>query len=127
MVFVFHRLAFNQESPSQVKLGPPGQVNQEPSKESLLTYLNKLFPERKQKKKSSRECFPKVPALHTKVWREVREFCRWLDTFGDMGIDEEQIMKQFEIDYKCTPTHNTGKIKKITQDPFGTKPQQTAR
>ena len=34
-----------------------------------------------------------------------------------MGTDEKFIMKQFEVDYTCTPTHNACKIQKVTQIP----------
>ncbi|KAM5291041.1 putative protein FAM47D [Glossophaga mutica] len=109
--------ASQPEPPGQVNGGPLDQVNQGPRKESLLSCLNKLFPEEKKKKKSSKKGLPKPPDPYRNVRREVNGFCRWLDTFGDMGIDESFIMKQFEVDYTCVPTHNAGKIKKVTQIP----------
>ncbi|KAM5291057.1 putative protein FAM47D [Glossophaga mutica] len=115
----------NQGPPGQVTPGPPGQVtlgaldqvNQEPPKDSFLSYLMKLFPEEKKKKKSSRKSIPKNPDPYRYEGDEVSEFCRWTDTFEDMDIDEKFITKQFEIDDKCMPNHNMGKIKKVTQIP----------
>uniref|UniRef100_G1Q2U8 Family with sequence similarity 47 member E n=1 Tax=Myotis lucifugus TaxID=59463 RepID=G1Q2U8_MYOLU len=55
--------------------------------------------------------------------RRIHEFCRWIDdNFGDIGIDEEDIMKQFGIDLEVPLTHNTVKIKKISQLPLNIKP-----
>ncbi|XP_008589821.1 PREDICTED: protein FAM47E-like [Galeopterus variegatus] len=55
---------------------------------------------------------------HKHIPRGVRSFCKWVATFGDSGIDEEFIMKQFEVDYaECKPTHKDLHIKKVSQLP----------
>ncbi|XP_006082396.1 putative protein FAM47D [Myotis lucifugus] len=121
--------AVHPESPWKLKLEPPEEVNLEPedqahvemAKESLQSYLLSLFPEEETNAACTTD-IPKVPGLQ-KARRRVREFFRWIDdNFGDIGIDEEDIMKQFEIDLEVPLTHNTVKIKKISQLPLNIKP-----
>ncbi|XP_023611078.1 putative protein FAM47C [Myotis lucifugus] len=118
--------AVNLESPWKLKLEPPEeepeeQAHVETAKESLLSYLFSLFP----KEDTNAACttdIPKVPVFQ-KARRTIREFCRWInDKFGDIGIDEESIMKKFEIDFEGPLTHNTVKIKKINQLPSTIRP-----
>ncbi|KAF6090926.1 hypothetical protein HJG60_012271 [Phyllostomus discolor] len=104
--------------PSQVTPGAPDQVNQGSPKDSFLSYLMKLFPEEKKKKKSSRKGIPKYPDPYRYVEDEASEFCTWTDTFEDMDFDEKFSMEQFEFDEKCIPNDNMGKIKKVTQIPM---------
>nr|KAF6492490.1 hypothetical protein HJG59_009682 [Molossus molossus] len=110
------------ELPGEVDLEPPGEVDLESSKDSLLEYITKLLPETKKPQKSSSTSFPKGPSFYQRTPSEVHKFCKWInDTFGDLGIDEEYIVKQFEIDHECTPTYNTVKIKKVSQIPLEIK------
>ncbi|EPQ11872.1 Putative protein FAM47D [Myotis brandtii] len=118
--------AVNLESPWKLKLESPEeepeeQAHVETAKESLLSYLFSLFP----KEDTNAACttdIPKVPVFQ-KARRTIREFCRWIDDkFGDIGIDEESIMKKFEIDFEGPLTHNTVKIKKINQLPSNIRP-----
>ncbi|XP_005869358.1 PREDICTED: protein FAM47A [Myotis brandtii] len=111
----------NLEPPEEVNLEPEDQAHVETAKESLQSYLFSLFPEEETNAACTTD-IPKVPGLQ-KTRRIVREFCRWIDdNFGDIGLDEEDIMKQFEIDLEVPLTHNTVKIKKITQLPLNIRP-----
>uniref|UniRef100_G1Q6F0 Protein FAM47E n=1 Tax=Myotis lucifugus TaxID=59463 RepID=G1Q6F0_MYOLU len=95
--------AVHSESPWKLNLEPPEDVNLEPENQAHVETA-------------------KVPGLQQSR-RRVREFCRWIDdNFGDIGIDEEDIMKQFGIDLEVPLTHNTVKIKKISQLPLNIKP-----
>ncbi|EPQ05742.1 Protein FAM47A [Myotis brandtii] len=111
----------NLEPPEEVNLEPEDQAHVETAKESLQSYLFSLFPEEETNAACTTD-IPKVPGLQ-KARRRVREFFRWInDNFGDIGLDEEDIMKQFEIDLEVPLTHNTVKIKKISQLPLNIKP-----
>ncbi|XP_059547936.1 protein FAM47E-like [Myotis daubentonii] len=118
--------AVNLESPWKLKLEPPEeepeeQAHVETAKESLLSYLFSLFPKEDTNAASTTD-IPKDPVFQ-KARRTIREFCRWIDDkFGDIGIDEESIMKKFEIDFEGPLTHNTVKIKKINQLPSNIRP-----
>uniref|UniRef100_L7N1I1 Protein FAM47E n=1 Tax=Myotis lucifugus TaxID=59463 RepID=L7N1I1_MYOLU len=99
-----------EEHPEEVNLEPPQAVNLEPPEA-----LN-LEPPQAVNLESP---FP----VFQKARRTIREFCRWInDKFGDIGIDEESIMKKFEIDFEGPLTHNTVKIKKINQLPSTIRP-----
>nr|XP_036859195.1 protein FAM47E isoform X2 [Manis javanica] len=41
---------------------------------------------------------------HENVHKVVRDFCNWATTFGSSHIDEEFILKQFDIDYQSKPS-----------------------
>ncbi|ELK36846.1 Putative protein FAM47D [Myotis davidii] len=112
---------FNLEPPEEDNLEPEDQAHVETAKESLQSYLFSLFPEEETNAACTTD-IPKDPGLQ-KSRRIVREFCRWInDKFGDLGIDEEDIMKKFEVDFEGPFTHNTVKIKKITQLPLNIRP-----
>ncbi|ELK09453.1 Protein FAM47E [Pteropus alecto] len=106
------------KSPTKLREKPPAEIYLEPPKKTPLKPSDNSLPEKKRKKKSDTKDFPKGSPLHRKIPRAVRKFCRWVDTFGDLGIDEEFIMKQFDIGHECNPTYGTGKIKKISQVPL---------
>ncbi|XP_059534668.1 putative protein FAM47C [Myotis daubentonii] len=121
--------AVQPESPWKLNLEPPEEDNPEPedqthvetAKESLQSYLFSLFPEEETNAKCTTD-IPKDLGLQ-KSRRRIREFCRWIDdNFGDIGIDEEDLMKQFEVDLEVPLTHNTVKIKKISQLPLNIRP-----
>ncbi|XP_036160106.1 protein FAM47B-like [Myotis myotis] len=87
----------NLELPEEVNLGLEDQAYLETAKESFQSYLFSLFPEEETNAPCTMD-IPKVPVFQKA--RTVREFCRWIDdNFGDIGIDEEDIMKKFEIDF----------------------------
>ncbi|CAO2623940.1 Putative protein FAM47D [Lemmus lemmus] len=44
----------------------------------------------------------------------VYKFCEWVNSFGDLDIDEEFMMKQFDIGYECKPVYEDSGIKKIS-------------
>ncbi|KAL2768864.1 protein FAM47A, partial [Daubentonia madagascariensis] len=47
--------------------------------------------------------------------RGIRNFCKWVATFGNLGIDEEFIMKQFDFGSECKPTYEDLHIKKVKE------------
>ncbi|ELV12917.1 Protein FAM47E [Tupaia chinensis] len=55
------------------------------------------------------------------VPRAVRKLCRWIRTFGDLGIDEDFIMKQFEISIESKPRYDKYQMKKINHLPWELK------
>ncbi|XP_059534709.1 protein FAM47A-like [Myotis daubentonii] len=111
----------NLELPEEGNLEPEYQAYVQTAKESLQSYLFSLFPE-EEKNAACTTDIPKDPGLQ-KSRRRIREFCRWIDdNFGDIGIDEADLMKQFEIDLEVPLTHNTVKIKKIGQLPLNIRP-----
>ncbi|XP_006085759.1 protein FAM47E-like [Myotis lucifugus] len=105
----------------EVNLEPENKAHLEMAKESLQSYLFSLFPEEETNAACTKD-IPKVPGLQQSR-RRVREFCRWIDdNFGDIGIDEEYILKKFEIDFEVPLTNNAVKIKKISQLPLNIRP-----
>ncbi|XP_059534697.1 putative protein FAM47D [Myotis daubentonii] len=111
----------NLEPPKEGNLEPEDQTHVQTAKESLQSYLFSLFPEEDTNAACTTD-IPKDPVLQ-KARKTVREFCRWInDNYGDIGIDEEDLMKQFEIDLEVPLTHNTVKIKKISQLPLNIRP-----
>ncbi|XP_036160103.1 putative protein FAM47D [Myotis myotis] len=118
-VYLEYPWKLNLEHPEEVNLEPEDQAHVETAKESLQSYLFSLFPEEETNAPCTMD-IPKDPVFQKA--RIVREFCRWIDdNFGDIGIDEEDIIK-FEIDLEVPLTHNTVKIKKISQLPLNIRP-----
>ncbi|XP_029783260.1 protein FAM47E-like isoform X3 [Suricata suricatta] len=46
------------------------------------------------------------PLLHENVRKGVSDFCNWATSFGSSNIDEEFILKQFDIDYQSKPNQD---------------------
>ncbi|CAK6450550.1 unnamed protein product [Pipistrellus nathusii] len=112
-----------QEPPEEVNLEPEEKDHAKTAKECLQSYLFSLFPEQ-ETKKSCKRIIPKLPVFQS-TRKVVHEFCKWIDdTFGDIGIDEEAIMKKFEIDFEGPLTHATVKIKKISHLPLNIRPSK---
>lgn len=65
--------------------------------------------ENKPKKQDSGESL-----YYRYIPKGVYEFCEWVETFGDLGIDEDFMMKQFDIGYECKPSYEDSAIKKIS-------------
>nr|XP_026243374.1 protein FAM47A-like [Urocitellus parryii] len=70
--------------------------------------------------KSSKKDLPPSQG-HKHIPKGISDFCQWVATFGDMGIDEEFMMQQVDIDYECQPTYNDYHIKKINLLPSDLK------
>ncbi|XP_004645967.3 protein FAM47A-like [Octodon degus] len=43
----------------------------------------------------------------------IRDFCRWVATLGNFGINENFLLKQFDIGFEFEPTYEDVRIKKI--------------
>ncbi|XP_053434965.1 protein FAM47E-like [Nycticebus coucang] len=69
-------------------LGPP---------KTPVTYPEDLTEE--EETSSSKDELPESPPTTTYIPSGIHDFCKWVATFGDgdLGIDEEFVMKQFEI------------------------------
>ncbi|XP_041502507.1 protein FAM47A-like [Microtus oregoni] len=65
--------------------------------------------ENKPKKQDSGESL-----YYRYIPKGVYDFCEWVESFGDLGIDEDFMMKQFDIGYECKPSYEDSAIKKIS-------------
>ncbi|KAG8508061.1 Protein FAM47E [Galemys pyrenaicus] len=72
--------------------------------------------EKRPRKKGSR-----IRPPRRRIPKKVRDFCKWVATFGDLGIDENFIMKLFDKSSECKPTHKSPRIKKVSQVPLELK------
>ncbi|XP_041613787.1 protein FAM47E, partial [Vulpes lagopus] len=61
------------------------------------------------------------PLLHENVHKGVRDFCNWATAFGSSNIDEEFILKQFDIDYQSKPSHDVPHTRRLNQVPLELK------
>ncbi|KAM4819440.1 putative protein FAM47D [Thomomys bottae] len=70
---------------------------------------------------------PKIPkALFEAIMRRyipktVYKFCEWIQTLGDVDIDENIVMDHFDLGYECIPTYTDCHIKKISKMPLETR------
>ncbi|KAK2503486.1 hypothetical protein MC885_010434, partial [Smutsia gigantea] len=58
---------------------------------------------------------------HENVHKGVRDFCNWATTFGSSHIDEEFILKQFDIDYQNKPSCDVLHTMRLSQAPLELK------
>ncbi|XP_032487886.1 protein FAM47E [Phocoena sinus] len=61
------------------------------------------------------------PLLHENVRKGVSDFCSWATKFGGLNIDEEFILKQFDIDYQSKPSYNVLHTMRPSQVPLELK------
>uniref|UniRef100_F7ISV8 Family with sequence similarity 47 member E n=1 Tax=Callithrix jacchus TaxID=9483 RepID=F7ISV8_CALJA len=59
--------------------------------------------------------------LHENVRKAVSDFCCWVTTFGSSAIDEEFILKQFDVDYQTKPSHDALHMVRLNQVPVELK------
>ncbi|XP_059524069.1 protein FAM47E isoform X1 [Myotis daubentonii] len=57
------------------------------------------------------------PNPYENVRKSVRDFCDWAASIGSSRIDEEYIMKQFDINYERGVSHNTLRPMKLSEIP----------
>ncbi|ELK37103.1 Protein FAM47E [Myotis davidii] len=57
------------------------------------------------------------PTPNENVRKSVRDFCDWAASIGSSRIDEEYIMKQFDINYERGVSHNTLRPMKLGEIP----------
>ncbi|KAI4545537.1 hypothetical protein MG293_005803 [Ovis ammon polii] len=88
----------------------PETVELEPVKEAPVSHPASFYYE---DKKSSRK--DSLTDLSFNVPKGIRKFCKWISTFGDLGIDEQFIMKLCEVGCDCPPTHDKPCMKKVSQ------------
>ncbi|XP_036160110.1 protein FAM47E-like [Myotis myotis] len=121
-----------EEHPEEVNLEPPQEVNLEPAekahlestKESFQSNLSSLFPEEETKASCMME-IRKLPVYQKQRRASVIKFCRLMnENFENIDIDEEDIMKKFEINLEVPLTDNTAKIKETSQLPLNIRPSK---
>ncbi|XP_007455502.1 PREDICTED: protein FAM47E [Lipotes vexillifer] len=61
------------------------------------------------------------PPLHENVRKGVSDFCSWATKFGGLNIDEEFILKQFDIDCQSKPSYNVLHTMRPSQVPLELK------
>ncbi|XP_040148226.1 protein FAM47E isoform X5 [Ictidomys tridecemlineatus] len=61
------------------------------------------------------------PLLHENVRREVSDFCKWATTLGSSNIDEEFILKQFDLGYQSKPPCDVLRVMRLNQVPLELK------
>nr|XP_008955939.2 protein FAM47E isoform X3 [Pan paniscus] len=98
---------------TQVYLGPS-------RKTSVSNTGQWLYEEKPHKVDLLHENGPR-PGLHENVCKAVSDFCKWVTTFGISDIDEEFILKQFDIDYETKPSHDVLHTMKLNQVPLELK------
>ncbi|KAB1252408.1 Protein FAM47B [Camelus dromedarius] len=105
----------------------PASLHHEDSNSSIYSEPPEKAPEshrsslHRKDRKSSRKDSLTDPRTSRKIPKGIRQFCKWVATFGDLGIDEEFIMKKCEVKCECPPTYGTGCIKKVTKVPSEVK------
>ncbi|EPY74431.1 hypothetical protein CB1_002041004 [Camelus ferus] len=105
----------------------PASLHHEDSNSSIFSEPPEKAPEshrsslHRKDRKSSRKDSLTDPRTSRKIPKGIRQFCKWVATFGDLGIDEEFIMKKCEVKCECPPTYGTGCIKKVTKVPSEVK------
>uniref|UniRef100_A0A8C6IAM6 Family with sequence similarity 47, member C n=1 Tax=Mus spicilegus TaxID=10103 RepID=A0A8C6IAM6_MUSSI len=67
-----------------------------------------------QEKKPRKKNPAKQSLYYHHIPKGVYDFCAWVNSFGDLGIDEHFMMKQFDIGYECKPVYTDSAIKKIS-------------
>ncbi|KAF0886701.1 FA47E protein, partial [Crocuta crocuta] len=105
-----------KKSPTKLSKKRPAKV--EFPKKTPGSYPDKVPLE---EKRSSTNDLLEIPPIHRQIPRGVRKFCKWVATFGDMGIDEEFIMKLFDIGYECKLSREMVCLKKLNQVPMDLK------
>ncbi|XP_072812534.1 protein FAM47A-like [Vicugna pacos] len=131
-----HRSSFHDEEkkssiyPEPLEKPPeshPASLHHEDSNSSIYQEPLEKAPEshrsslHRKDRKSRRKDSLTDPRTSRKIPKGIREFCKWVATFGDSGIDEEFIMKKCEVECECPPTYDTGCIKKVTKVPSEVK------
>nr|XP_012592107.1 protein FAM47E-like [Microcebus murinus] len=63
------------------------------------------------------DVFGDPPHDGRKLPRRIHNFCKWVATFGILGIDEEFILKLFDFGSECKPTYEDLHMKKVNEVP----------
>ncbi|XP_070361710.1 protein FAM47E isoform X1 [Equus asinus] len=61
------------------------------------------------------------PVLHENVRRGVSDFCNWATTFGSLNIDEEFVLRQFDVDYQSKPSYDELHAMRLNRVPLELK------
>ncbi|XP_065770700.1 protein FAM47E [Muntiacus reevesi] len=59
--------------------------------------------------------------LHKNIRQGVSDFCNWAAAFGSLNIDEEFLLRQFDINYQSNPCHNVLHTMRPSQVPLELK------
>ncbi|EDL96069.1 rCG36469 [Rattus norvegicus] len=95
--------------PSVAEDYPEKQEEREPPKFPGARKHGVLHDKKPRKKNPAKESL-----YYRHIPKGVYDFCAWVDSFGDLGIDEHFMMKQFDIGYECKPVYTDSAIKKIS-------------
>ncbi|XP_054995997.1 protein FAM47E [Sorex araneus] len=91
-------------------------VYPEHTKETSESHSNPwLYKEKTSEMDSHHEDRPLLPES---VCKEVSDFCNWARTFGSLSIDEEFILKQFDVDYRNETSSDVLQVMKRNQVPL---------
>ncbi|XP_055967132.1 protein FAM47E [Sorex fumeus] len=91
-------------------------VYPEHTKETSASHSHSwLYKEKTSETDSQREDRPCLPES---VRKEVSDFCNWASTFGSLSIDEEFILKQFDVDYRNETSSDVLHVMKLNQVPL---------
>ncbi|KAB0344966.1 hypothetical protein FD754_021892 [Muntiacus muntjak] len=101
-----------KKSPKKLPKKHSVMVQLEPVKEAPVSHLTSFYFEDKE---SSRKDSLTDSSSDNNVPKGIRKFCKWVSTFGDLGIDEQFIMKMCEVGCDCPATHGKAHIKKLSQ------------
>ncbi|XP_058403274.1 protein FAM47E [Diceros bicornis minor] len=97
---------------TQVYMGPP--------KKTPVSHPSQWLYE--EKKPSEADLLREdSPFLHENIRKGVSDFCNWATTIGSSNIDEEFILKQFDIDYQSKPSSDVPHTKTLNQVPWELK------
>ncbi|XP_036118325.1 protein FAM47E-like [Molossus molossus] len=72
---------------------------------------------KKEKPKKKDLLHEDAPDPYERARKAVSDLCNWATEIGSSKIDEEYIMKQFELDFQCEPSHDQVHIVKLDQVP----------
>uniref|UniRef100_G1P460 Family with sequence similarity 47 member E n=1 Tax=Myotis lucifugus TaxID=59463 RepID=G1P460_MYOLU len=110
-----------EKRPTRASLGPPLSVppgksgENNPKKTPLSKKPRQSLSEEKPSAKDS--LHKDGPNPYENVHKSVRDFCDWAASMGSSGIDEEYIMKQFDINCERGVSHNTLRPMKLGEIP----------
>ncbi|XP_047422111.1 protein FAM47E isoform X2 [Sciurus carolinensis] len=95
---------------TQVRLGLP--------KKTPVSHSNQWLYE---KKPSKMDVLHEDGLLHENIRKEVSDFCNWATTLGSSNIEEEFILKQFDVGYQSKPTCDVLHVMRLNQIPLELK------
>ncbi|XP_050997721.1 protein FAM47A-like [Acomys russatus] len=104
----FERQSESINLSTEAETSPQEIVDTEPEEVPEPRRYRMVFEDESSKEESEESVyFQYIP-------KGVYDFCEWVDSFGDLDIDEDFMMKQFDIGYECKPVYTDSAIRKIS-------------